>query len=164
MKLSVGRAPWPAFWPRGHPRASLRFPLTHLPSYNYSQSKVPEPPPPIFFCKINESFRLWNPLFNGGFYHWLEKNRFAPPGYWLHITQRGNDKSPALPDTGPPRRRWPGSFGSLAHNVRRVAYFQDVRMSRLTPWASNRGLVNGQQRKEQSPGHNTGTLAGWETP
>ena len=20
------------------------------------------------------------------------KNRFAPPGYWLHITQRGNDK------------------------------------------------------------------------
>ena len=20
------------------------------------------------------------------------KNRFAPPGYWLHITQRGNDR------------------------------------------------------------------------
>ena len=20
------------------------------------------------------------------------KNRFAPPGYWLHVTQRGNDK------------------------------------------------------------------------
>ena len=35
----------------GHPRASLGFPLTHLPSYNYSQSKVPEPPPLIFFCK-----------------------------------------------------------------------------------------------------------------
>ena len=45
------------------------------------------------------------------------KNRFAPPGHWLHITQRGNDPSASLPQRRrspllppPPRRPQPGAL------------------------------------------------------
>ena len=59
-------------------------------------------------------------------------------------------KKPLRPARHFPILDHPG--GGLAHNVKRVAYVIS---------APHRGLVNGQQRKEQSPGHNIGTLACW---
>ena len=59
-----------------------------------------------FFLKINENHGRENTLSNAG--PMSRKNRFAPPGYWLHITQRGNDKQRVLtPIKGILWRSWP---------------------------------------------------------
>ena len=78
-------------WNPCHPLVSLTFPRSPSKQAPSPQQKPPRRDSPQLFFKINEIFPLRNPLLDGGTKTTLaRRNRFAPPGYWLHLTQRGN--------------------------------------------------------------------------
>lgn len=74
-----------------HPRASLTFRQFPSKQNTCSLHNPQHPDSPQLFPKINEISPVRKPLSIGGTKTTLaRKNRFAPPGYWLHLTQRGN--------------------------------------------------------------------------
>ena len=91
--------------------------------------------------------------------------RFAPPGYWLHLTQRGNDKQPLFTadgKVGAPESRGTGRHPRLIAKFSRLSHLSRLRCGEPQPHRIFTHL--GQQKRRVPTGGSPTSFSGCSSP